>query len=448
MTTAPRRILLATLMLVAGVFATAAHAAPRHVSTSSYLLPSTGGAQLEGALVVDPKQPAHLAVLGVDYSGYVTIVPGVGEQARVGPAVRLFLSRDGGRHWSTKDVGGHLPDQPYLSVSNPSLAQAHGVLYATWLSNDGQAWESAVQFARFDWSGRNLGTIATLSTPAVGPAAAADKPWVTVSPDGKSVTVAWTLFPTAPGEYPQVAMRSSADGGTTFAPMQVASDLTPESLTSTSGATLATPLYLSAGRLVVAWHATAALNGGTDAIRVDPAGGSGADAIALRNVAASGSDGTYPRHPNQPSLAVDRRTGRLYLVAGVQTDGGVRTAVVSSTDRGQTWSKPRFVAPASGHVNQLNAAVAVEPDGVVGVVFQQVVGTKMTTVLAVDDNKKWSTSTISDHATGVAPYTTTSNGTPIGDFLTMTGVAHGFVTVYPEGSGKSQRLRFTHATWR
>jgi len=55
---------------------------------------------------------------------------------------------------------------------------------------------------------------------------------------------------------------------------------------------------------------------------------------------------------------------------------------------------------------------------------------------------------ISDHPTSVTPYTPTSNGTPIGDFLTMTGVAHGFVTVYPEGAGNTLRLRLTHASWR
>ena len=438
-----RRVLVSVASLsLAGFTVGQAAAAPARPVLRFLSLPATSSALTEGSVAVEPGNPSHLAVLAVDYDGYVVTVPVSGEGTRIGPICRLFESRDGGQHWVTSEYPmQHLPDAPYLDASNPSLAISRGGrLHATCLPNNSVA-GGAITYASAQAGQRLTAMTFPLSTPAVGPVGQPDKPWITVAPNGQDVTVAWTLFPTNPGYALKIVSRTSRDGGASFGAPAVVSPVTADA------ASLPTPLYTRDGQLVVAWHQTKLdPNGATSTDSVQVSVNAGAPVTVLPSIAPSGVQDRYPRHTNQPSLAQDPLTGRLYLTAGEQTAGGVRS-VVAFSDDGTHWSPPQIIAPTPAGDDQLNAALAVTPGGTVGLLQQDVRNNVLTTWLNTRTRTRnaWTRILLSRRPTLTVPYTQANNGTPIGDYLTMAASSGQLLPVWPEGLSGRLQLRMAAA---
>ena len=438
-----RRVVVATTaMSLAGLTVGQATAAPAVPSLRFLPFPATSSALTEGSVAVEPGNPRHLAVLAVDYDGYVLRVPVSGAGTRIAPICRLFESRDGGQHWTTSEYPmQHLPDAPYLNASNPSLAISRGGrLHATCLPNSSAA-GGAITYASAEAGQPLTAMTLPLSAPGVGPVGQPDKPWITLAPNGQDVTVAWTLFPTNPGYAVKIVSRSSHDGGATFGTPSVVSPVTVDA------ASLSTPLYTRDGHLVVAWHEqTFAPNGATSTDSVQVSVHGAAPVTALPSIAPSGVQGRYPRHTNQPSLAQDPLTGRLYLTAGQQTSSGVRS-VVAFSDDGTHWSTPQIIAPTPAGDDQLNAAVAVTPGGTIGLVQQDVRNNVLTTWLNTRSRTRnvWTRTLLSRRPTVTSPYTATSNGTAIGDYLTMGTAVGQLLPVWPEVVSGRLQLRMAIA---
>jgi hypothetical protein len=71
-----------------------------------------------------------------------------------------------------------------------------------------------------------------------------------------------------------------------------------------------------------------------------------------------------------PSMAVDRKSGHLYLVwADSRWTGVDQTTISYSRDKGVTWSSPMRVSSGPGDAATFTAAVAVNGRGEVGVSF-------------------------------------------------------------------------------
>ena len=54
--------------------------------------------------------------------------------------------------------------------------------------------------------------------------------------------------------------------------------------------------------------------------------------------------------------------------------------------------------------------------------------------------RTWKTLQLSSRTTAVAPYTATSNGTPIGDFIMLVSAGTRFVCVFPQQQGSRMQL--------
>ena len=438
--TAPRpRLVLFSFVCV--LFATHPAVASGHAEVlQTFSLPASIGNLTEPAIAVDPRDPKRLQVLATDYAGSVAAV--AGEQVRIAPTCRLSESKNLGHTWTSSDfAGSHAPAVPYVSSSNATLAtDSRGRFYAACLANNSAA-GGAVVFGT-GTLGSGISRSQLLSTPGAGPLVTADKPWVAASLDGSSVAVVWAEFVSNPGAAVIVA-RVSHDNGLTFEPPHVVSSAVAgngHEVVTSSG--LPCAIYLRSGALAVAWHASLATGEDVMAITMDSGSTNPPSTIALRNVAHSGVQGQYPRHANQPSLALDPRGQGVLLAGGVQTPGGVRAELVAVQASGVIAGAPIAVAPLPGGGDQLNAAVGTTGPGAVGVAYQQVKSGYLETLLALRGTtaRSWKPIRISTRNTPVSPYTASSNGTPIGDFIMVVGAGARLISVFPEQQGPRLQL--------
>lgn len=436
--TAPRLRLLGLTVLVAAVSALPAQATSS--SISRFWLPQSSGNVTEAAIAVDPRDARRIEVLATDFDGTVVTLPAAGEQTRVGPTCRFFDSLNAGSTWASADfAGSHLPTTPYISSSNATLAaDSTGHLYAACLSNNANG-GGAVVFAHgqvgFAPTGSTL-----LSTPGAGVALTPDKPWITTTPDGSSIAVVWAEFVTNPGES-QIVVRVSHDFGATFGAPHVVSPpvLTDGEALTSSGLPCAE--FLPSGALVTAWHAAVSSGPDVVAINMDSEATVPVANVVMRSVAASGVQGRYPRHANQPSLALDPSGSGVLVAGGIQTPAGVRSGVVHVDPSGG--SSPVLYPSPRGSGDQLNAAIASSPQGALALTFQGVVDGNLDTYVSLRNARStaWRTLRLSSKTTSTMPYTASSNGTPIGDFLMIVSTPHGFLTIFPEQRGQVLQLR-------
>ncbi len=262
--------------------------------------------------------------LGVDSQGnfYFANLQYVPEGRRTLSALGVAKSRDGGRTFTEPVlVGGtdqaHFQDKELIAVDNTG-GRFDGNVYMAWteFSPDGPR----ILFVRSTDGGKTFSTPLVLSddisvqgaTPAVGP-------------DGE-VYVVWLALDSGRS----LKIRRSDDGGVTFGPTVTAA-------------------YISR--------------------TFDPQASSTCRRQALRGGI---------RTLELPSVAVDRSStsffrGALYIVYQSDPDGDgpdmSDVFLVSSFDRGKTFSQPVRVNDDQTHTDQFMPAVAVAPDGTVGVFF-------------------------------------------------------------------------------
>lgn len=72
-----------------------------------------------------------------------------------------------------------------------------------------------------------------------------------------------------------------------------------------------------------------------------------------------------------PALALDPSLGRLYYAWEGWPSGESDVHLITSSDSGKTWTQPVEIKPSSPSANVFSAALAVNKDGVLGIVYYQ-----------------------------------------------------------------------------
>jgi hypothetical protein len=348
------------------------------------------------------------------------IVVGYNDSAALYTASRSMngysYSSDNGVTWT--DGCGTPSGLDIVNVGDPSVVvNRHGVFYYTSLAMDYTGTDGArgvIGVSKSTDGGRTFGYPVAVnpnvpplqSTPGWGGEVTqhlSDKELAAVDNSGGSrdgtVYVAWNDYSatTLSGAYTktssQILMSHSSDGGLTWAaPVAVSSAQTQVTYSSQSSGTFVSGPCLAVGphgEVYCAWEENNV--GGTSSVERFSRSDDGGITFALSESLAAQiwdignpSDNVVsggPRVNEFPSLAVDSRTGAVYLAyasaptsfPGDITDQSTidRSDVylIRSTNRGQTWAGPVRMNDDSTSNDQFFPVVAVSDSGAVGAVW-------------------------------------------------------------------------------
>lgn len=340
----------------------------------------------ESMVVEDPQNPLHL----VGGAKYFTNLQHY--RFQVGYAV----SFDGGCTWSD---GGFLRGfAPDLLTSDPTFAFGpDGSVYAAVLfapADNAPSARNGIAVLRSTDGGRTFGAPVTVYSSADN-VAFNDKPWMvvddTTGPHSGSIYVAWSydhnVCPQAGYCAQDIAFARSTDHGATFSQPVFIEGSAPFCTNPAPGRPAnslrcdlglgAVPAILPDGTIAVAYayEHLAIVNSLTRLLVVVSHDG-GAHWSAPVSVAdVRDIAGRFPparfRAVTIPALAVDPRTGQLYLAWSQKDDGAANVYLSTSRDGGSVWSTPVRANddPPQPGVNHFQPQVAVAPDGVVSVTF-------------------------------------------------------------------------------
>ena len=292
----------------------------------------------------DPANPRHLVVAFNDYN------------ARQGMSVAV--SDDAGAAWTQVQV----PRLPQQYFGDPQLAYGqHGIVYLAGTAYDGagkplQAVRLSINLLSSLDGGRTWHWLGQPSGPVPAPPVLDDYPALAVDPRNGSVSVAWTRIV---GNDSSIAVARSGDSGRTFGKPLVLPG---------PWAASASMVLTAGGDPVVAFMdrqrarmSVALLHGDTLRAVVT---------VAPLQPMPPKLQGLRFRVASRPSLAIDRVTGRIYLVWPVEIGQHSDMALYQSADGGMHWRRVGQPAVAAGS-DVFMPAAAVSPRGVVGLLWYE-----------------------------------------------------------------------------
>ena len=333
-------------------------AGPKPFRVSFDILPTSGNAQpetqAEPHLAINPEREGHLL------AGY--------QEGRFenGGALALTyaVSFNGGKTWRegllprlTRASGG-----PFDRASDPWVAFGPGnrAYYATLAYNVANSSSDGIYVSASQDGGLTWGDPVAVH---LGGEAFDDKEAMIVdtgdSPYRGRVYVVWD----APSQSGQPLLFSySADEGRSYRSAVTVFD---------QGANIgAIPVVGPEGVVHLVWLNALGINGNLIASRSMDGGDTWSPPVLISDVRVSGIPGSRTGD-GIPSAAIDPRNGALYAVwQDDRFSPGIDQVVLSrSTDGGLTWSAPKLVSDGPRNAANFTPAVAVSPDGVVGVAY-------------------------------------------------------------------------------
>ncbi|HEX9941975.1 MAG TPA: sialidase family protein [Thermoanaerobaculia bacterium] len=343
------------------VEAPARAAGPRNVQVSFDLLaPDSGPAQpetqTEPHLAINPERESHLL------AGY--------QEGRFSDggarALTYAVSFDSGRSWQegllpglTQAAGG-----PFQRASDPWVAFGPGNrAYYVSLGFDETSPDNGIFVSTSDDGGRTWGdpvTVVFTRTQDFHDKEAIAVDTRSDSPFRGRVYVAWDIVTTGPNQ--PAVLSYSADGGQSFSPPVTIED---------EGANLGVfPLVGPRGVVHALWLQFTFGGIGLHIASSEDGGATWSEPVHISNVQAPGISGSRTAGAI-PAAAVDPRTGDLYVVwQDERFSPGIDQVVLSrSADGGRTWTAPQLVSDGPRNAASFTPAVAVSPEGVVGVVY-------------------------------------------------------------------------------
>lgn len=311
--------------------------------------------------------------------------------------IGYFTSFDGGCTWAD---GGILPGFDHdIVTSDISFAfGTHNDVYGAVLRN-GPNGDSALSVSTSLDGGKTFGQPVDVSDSPTG-LIFSDKPWIAVDrtngPNHGDIYVVWSYDhfepPCNDPNFTQscaqeLGFSRSTDGGKTFSPTQLVEGNAPFCTNPTyqrasdsrrCDAVLgATPAILPDGNIAVA-YAYVDLNGGPIATKMVVTTSADAGATWTAPVLVS-TVTDLPGHFTGekyrifalPAFVADPQTGQLYLAWADERFSDADVLLVTSTDRGQTWSAVHRVNddPQRNGANQFQPQLAIAPNGVISVSF-------------------------------------------------------------------------------
>ena len=335
-------------------------AGPKPFRVSFDILQQTSGnaqpeTQAEPHLALNPERENHLL------AGYQE-----GRFADGGAlALTYAVSFNGGKSWRegflpglTKATGGRFDraSDPWVAFGPGNRAYYASLLYNVADSSADGIYVSASQDGGLTW-----GDPVTVH---LGGAAFDDKEALTVdtrsdSPYQGRVHVVWDSV----GRSAQPLLFSySADEGRSYRSAVTVFDR--------GGNIGAIPVVGPGGVVHLVWLNFLGRNGNMVTSRSTDGGDTWSPPVLIANISVSGIPGSRTGD-GLPSAAVDPRNGALYVVwQDDRFSPGIDQVVLSrSTDGGQTWSAPKLASDGPRNAANFTPAVAVSPDGVVGVAY-------------------------------------------------------------------------------
>ncbi len=247
------------------------------------------------------------------------------------------------------------------------VADAAGNFYYAMLSTDANG-ESNIGVSKSTDGGVTFSAPVDASTTANGPSPLfQDKEWIavdtTAGPNGGNLYVSWTKFTDANAT---IMFTRSTSGGADFSPPIALSD--PGSVQGSM------PAVGPNGEVYVVWF-----DGGGPQLMIKRSDDGG---VTFNNPVAGGGAVTAVsplpdtvngniRANSFPSIAIDAGSGTVYLAFPMNSPNTLSDVfIVSSADKGQTWSAPTLVNDDGGTAtDQWMPSVAVASNGVVAVMF-------------------------------------------------------------------------------
>ena len=316
------------------------------------------------------------------------------DPARYRFQIGTYTSFDGGCTWQDNGVlPGFAPSELTSDVSiafGPENRVYVAVLYTDNRNDSGIAVSTSTD------GGKTFGLPVTVFDNAAGQVFS-DKPWLTVDMSGGpfngSVYVVWSYdhggtcgFDNACQQ--NLAFSRSTDGGKTFSPVRWVEGSAPFCANPATGRAPdshvcdgvlgAIPAVLPNGMLVVAFDYMDVMSTGKIPTRLalvtSRDGGASWTPPTLIDTIAD-ITGVFPlnhyRVASLPAFAADPTQNRLYIAWADKRNGDSDILFASSSDAGQTWSKPlRVNDDAAGNgAHQFQPQLAVAPNGVVTVSF-------------------------------------------------------------------------------
>ena len=333
----------------------------RWVRVSRDILRPDGGpgqpeTQTEPYLAIDPEKDLRLLAAYQE-----------GRFANGGARSLTFaLSSNGGRTWREGAVPGltHASGGAFEKASDPWVAYGPGgrAYYASLLFNETSP-ENGIYVSTSEDGGRSWGPPVAVHKGDANNFE--DKEAMTVdtyadSPFRGRIYVAWDTV----GEVNQnLRVARSEDGGRSFIP--------PVTLNQTGANIGAFPLVGPGGVVHVIWfHATTNANGAMVASRSEDGGVTWSPQVQVSNVRQAGVP-DLRTGGILPAAAVDRRTGRIYVVWQDDrfTPGTDQVVMSRSDDGGRNWTAPQRVSDGPDNAASFTAAVAVNGQGRVAVSY-------------------------------------------------------------------------------